>query len=100
VHWALGLAAMLTWVLMAYAFRYSSLASLTASLLAPVFYVLGSGGYWYTETSILLALCLMAALLALRHRENIVRLLQGKESRLGQDKSKDKSKDKAKKKPV
>jgi glycerol-3-phosphate acyltransferase PlsY len=57
-------------------------------LLAPVFYVLGSGGFWYTETSILVSLCVMAALLVLRHRENIVRLLQGKESRLGQGKKK------------
>ncbi|MCX7276320.1 MAG: glycerol-3-phosphate 1-O-acyltransferase PlsY [Burkholderiales bacterium] len=88
VHWALGLAAMLTWVFMAYVFRFSSLASLTAALLAPVFYVLGSGGFWYTETSILVSLCVMAALLVLRHRENIVRLLQGKESRLGQGKKK------------
>ena len=83
IHWALGLMAMLTWLIVAYAFRFSSLASLSAALLAPVYYVLWGGGPWYTETPVLLSICAMGALLVYRHRENIARLLKGTESRLG-----------------
>ena len=83
IHWALGLMAMLTWLIMAYAFRYSSLASLSAALLAPAYYVLWGGTAWYTETPVLLSICAMGALLVYRHRENITRLLKGTESRLG-----------------
>ena len=83
IHWGLGLMAMLTWLIMAYAFRYSSLASLSAALLAPAYYVLWGGTAWYTETPVLLSICAMGALLVYRHRENITRLLKGTESRLG-----------------
>jgi len=86
IHPALGLAVMLTWLLMAFVFRFSSLASLAAALLAPVYYVLGSGGEWYTDTAVLVSICVMGALLFYRHRQNIVRLLNGKESRLGKGK--------------
>ncbi|WP_310369746.1 glycerol-3-phosphate 1-O-acyltransferase PlsY [Rhodoferax ferrireducens] len=83
IHWALGLMAIITWLIMAYAFRYSSLASLSAALLAPVYYVLWGGTTWYTETPVLLSICAMGSLLVYRHRENIARLLKGTESRLG-----------------
>ncbi|MEO5796273.1 MAG: glycerol-3-phosphate 1-O-acyltransferase PlsY [Rhodoferax sp.] len=86
IHPILGLVAMLTWLLVAFVFRFSSLASLVAVALAPVVYVLGSGGAWYSETSVLVSISVMAALLFYRHRENIVRLLNGKESRLGKGK--------------
>ena len=39
------------------------------------------------ERSILAAICAMALLLVLRHRENISRLIAGKESRLGSKKA-------------
>ena len=42
-----------------------------------------SGGAWYAEGPVAMALFVMALLLAWRHRANIQRLLQGKESRLG-----------------
>lgn len=82
----LGLAAGAIWLLMAVVFRYSSLSSLTAAVVAPLVYVLASGTAWYAETPVLLALVAMAALLVYRHRENIQRLLAGTESRLGQKK--------------
>ena len=86
IHPVLGLAVVLTWLLVAFMSRFSSLASLAAALLAPVYYVLGSGGAWYTQTAVLVSLCVMGALLFYRHRQNIVRLLNGKESRLGKGK--------------
>lgn len=79
----LGLAVGLVWLGMAVVFRYSSLASLTAALAAPLVYVLADGGLWRTQEALGLATAGMAVLLVVRHRENIVRLWQGKESRLG-----------------
>ena len=79
----LGLATLLTWVIIAFFFRYSSLASLVAAVFAPFFYVLGGGVAWYADARVGLAIAVMSGLLAWRHRENIKRLMQGKESRLG-----------------
>ena len=88
IDWVLGLAAAVTWLIIAVFFRYSSLASLVTAVFAPVFYILGNGVAWYTERSIFVTLCLIAVLLVARHRENIMRLVQGKESKLGQGKKK------------
>jgi glycerol-3-phosphate acyltransferase PlsY len=83
----LGLATGLTWLIIAFFFRYSSLASLVSAAFAPCYYLLGDHIAWYAEAPIATALFAMALLLAWRHRENINRLLQGKESRLGAKKS-------------
>jgi glycerol-3-phosphate acyltransferase PlsY len=83
VHWLLGLACMGTWALVAYVSRYSSLSALSCAMLAPLYYVLGDRGLWYVDRSVLLMLVLMGALLIYRHKENISKLLQGKESKLG-----------------
>ena len=83
VHWLLGLACMGTWALVAYVSRYSSLSALSCAMLAPLYYLLGDRGLWYVDRSVLLMLVLMGALLIYRHRENISKLLQGKESKLG-----------------
>ena len=83
VHWLLGLACMGTWALVAYVSRYSSLSALSCALLAPLYYVLGDRGLWYVDRSVLLMLVVMGALLIYRHKENISKLLQGKESKLG-----------------
>ena len=61
----------------------SSLASLVSAVFAPVYYLMGDRLQWYAEKPITAALFAMAGLLAWRHRENIQRLLQGKESKLG-----------------
>ena len=79
----LGLATGLTWLIMAYFFRYSSLAAITAAVLLPVYYILGDGLAWYLDKSVLLALSLISLLLIYRHLENISRLIKGTESRLG-----------------
>ncbi len=79
----LGLATAATWLIMAYFFRYSSLASLTAALFAPVYYVFGDGAAWYMNKGVLLAVSVMSLFLLYRHAENIGRLANGTESRLG-----------------
>ena len=85
----LGLATAATWLIIAFFFRYSSLAALVAAVFAPLFYLLGGGVVWYAERSILAAMVAMSALLMWRHKDNIARLVQGTESRLGQGKKKD-----------
>jgi acyl phosphate:glycerol-3-phosphate acyltransferase len=83
IHPLLGIATGATWLIIAFFFRYSSLASLVSAAFAPAYYLLGDRIQWYAEASVAIALFVMAMLLAYRHRENISRLLQGKESRLG-----------------
>ena len=79
----LGLAAVLIWLGMALVFRYSSLASITAAVLAPVLYVLADGALWTMNKSAALGIAVMALFLLYRHAENINRLIKGTESRLG-----------------
>jgi acyl phosphate:glycerol-3-phosphate acyltransferase len=83
----LGVATGATWLIIAFFFRYSSLASLVAAVFAPAYYLLGDRIQWYADARIAFALFVMAMLLAYRHRENIARLLQGKEARLGAKKA-------------
>jgi glycerol-3-phosphate acyltransferase PlsY len=83
----LGIATAATWLIIAFFFRYSSLASLVSAAFSLAYYLLGNRVQWYADTRIALALFAMAMLLAYRHRENISRLLQGKESRLGAKKA-------------
>jgi glycerol-3-phosphate acyltransferase PlsY len=83
IHPLLGVATGATWLIIAFFFRYSSLASLVSAAFAPAYYLLGDRIQWYADASIAFSLFVMAMLLAYRHRENINRLLQGKESRLG-----------------
>jgi len=87
IDWVLGVATGLTWLIIAFFFRYSSLASLIAAVFAPVYYLLGDRVAWYADTPVAVALFVMALLLAWRHKANIQRLLQGKESRLGAKKA-------------
>ena len=82
IDWLLGLATLATWVIVAFFTRYSSLASMASAAFAPLFYLLGDRGPWYTERSVLLAIFMMGLLLVIRHRENINKLVSGKESKL------------------
>jgi glycerol-3-phosphate acyltransferase PlsY len=74
----LGLATLVTWLVVAYAFRYSSLAALIAAVFAPFYY-----GLLFGVDEILFAVIAMSALLLWRHRANIANLIAGKESRIG-----------------
>ena len=80
----LGLATVLTWLIVAYFSRYSSLAALVSAVFAPVYYLLCDGFIWRAEPSITLALAVMGALLIWRHAANISKLIQGTESTIGQ----------------
>ncbi|HTU54130.1 MAG TPA: glycerol-3-phosphate 1-O-acyltransferase PlsY [Acetobacteraceae bacterium] len=75
--WPVGLFSLLVWLAVAAVGRFSSLAGLAAFAAAPVFAaVLG-------ETRTAVFALLLAAIVFLRHRENILRLLAGTEPRIG-----------------
>ena len=79
----LGLGTMATWLIVAYFSRYSSLAAVAAALFAPAFYLLGAKVVWSGAPVIVLAIGAMSAVLLYRHKDNIARLIAGKESRIG-----------------
>jgi acyl phosphate:glycerol-3-phosphate acyltransferase len=78
----LGLAVLATWIIMAVFFRYSSLAALVASVFSPVYFF-----FLFGIQMELFAVIAMAALLVWRHKENITKLLNGTESKLGAKKA-------------
>lgn len=79
VAWSVALAAVATWLMVAKVFRISSLAALTAAVLAPLL-------LWLDNASqpILIMGWVMSLLLLWRHRGNIQRLITGEEGRIGQ----------------
>jgi glycerol-3-phosphate acyltransferase PlsY len=79
----LGLATMATWLIVAYFSRYSSLAAVAAAVFAPAFYLLGAKVVWSGAPVIALSIGAMSAVLLYRHKDNIARLMAGKESRIG-----------------
>lgn len=74
LNWPVALVFIASWLIIAALFRYSSFAALCAVLAASVTAIfLGPPGS-------AAAIAVMGAIVILRHRENIERLLQGKES--------------------
>lgn len=72
-----GIAACLTWAVVAALFRYSSLAALVAAALTPIWSVVFGDGSHFLLTA------LLAQLIFLRHKENIRRLVAREEPRIG-----------------
>jgi glycerol-3-phosphate acyltransferase PlsY len=81
--WPVGLLAGATWIVMAFLFRISSLAALTAAALAPVFVFLP---FVNRPPQIAYLALFMAILIYVRHTPNIRRLLHGEEPHIGGDK--------------
>lgn len=80
LSWKTGLICLVIGILVVLITRYVSLASILASIFAPVAIVLTTESidkYLYITTVIL------ALLSILRHKENIIRLCKGEESKLG-----------------
>ncbi|HZK98900.1 MAG TPA: glycerol-3-phosphate acyltransferase, partial [Caulobacteraceae bacterium] len=83
IGWPVGVAAAVTWLLVAAIFRYSSLASLSAAALAPVWLLVL---HQSSEPKLWLTVA-MAVLIFARHHQNIRRLLAGDEPRIGAPKA-------------
>ena len=75
----LGAGVLLTWILVAAALRYASLASVVAAVVAPFAMLM-----FFDRPIVALAVSVMSLLLIWRHWHNIVKLLTGKESRIGE----------------
>jgi glycerol-3-phosphate acyltransferase PlsY len=81
LHPLLGLGVLVSWLLIAFFFRYSSLAALVAAVFAPLWYL-----FLFRPDPIAAAVAVMSALLIWRHSGNIRNLISGRESRIGQKK--------------
>jgi len=81
LNWQVGLMLSGTWLVIAILFRYSSLAALTTSILAPIYM------WYFTNTNYAVMTCVMSLLLIYRHRKNIRNLVTGKESKIGAKKT-------------
>ncbi|MGQ9724325.1 MAG: glycerol-3-phosphate 1-O-acyltransferase PlsY [Tepidimonas sp.] len=83
----LGVAVLVSWILIAAFFRYSSLAAIVAAVFAPLYYWFGDGVAWEAHAPVGLAVAAMSLLLLWRHVDNIQRLLAGRESKIGANKT-------------
>jgi glycerol-3-phosphate acyltransferase PlsY len=79
IDWRVGLGTLVTWVVIAFFFRYSSLAALVAAAFAPFATALVLGFSVYAA-----AVLVISALLVWRHAENIKKLVAGIEGRIGE----------------
>jgi glycerol-3-phosphate acyltransferase PlsY len=79
LYWPAALAFAAIWIAVALAFRYSSLSALVASLVTPLL-------LWtvFNRVQIAEVSALLTVLLWIMHRENIARLLSGREGKIGQ----------------
>ena len=78
INWVLGLICCAAWLLTALVFRMSSLASIAAAITGPIYEFIQFGA----ETG--LVFTALAALVLVRHRENIIRIIKGEEPKIGQ----------------
>ena len=81
INWALGLATLGTWLIVAIFMRYSSLAALCAAVFAPLYFT-----FLFGVQPMGLAILAMSLLLIYRHRSNIRNLMNGTETRLSKAK--------------
>lgn len=79
LKWPVALVFAAIWLGLAYLLRYSSLSALVASVAVPLLLWLGFGERQMAEI-----MALLSVLLWFMHRENIARLLAGREGKIGQ----------------
>ena len=78
LFWPAAILFCLIWLAMAISFRYSSLSALVASFVTPLFFV------WIGELKLAALFAVLTLLLIYMHRENIRRLQDGTEGKIGQ----------------
>ena len=72
----LGLSFIIVWIVIAFISRYSSLSSIVASLIAPIYFFINSDNY------ISIFLLYLFFIIIVKHLENIKRLLNGAENKI------------------
>ncbi|WP_076407597.1 glycerol-3-phosphate 1-O-acyltransferase PlsY [Shewanella sp. UCD-KL12] len=75
----LALALIASWIVMVLITRYSSLAAIITAVLAPVY-------TWYLDDRFTIPVTMLSALIVIRHKDNIRRLLDGNESKVSRKK--------------
>lgn len=87
LFWPIGLLACASWLMTAMIFRISSLAALVTAAMTPLYFLFWFNlEFWNAEREMLLYAILaavLAGLIAFAHRANIVRLITGREPRIG-----------------
>jgi len=78
LSWPLALTCVVTWLVVAFTTRYSSLASLITLLLSPLYTAFISG------TDLVITCLILTLILVWSHRENIGRLVTGREPKIGE----------------
>lgn len=79
LKWSIALIFAAVWISIAYLTKYSSLSALIASLLTPLLF-----WFWVRDVQMAGLMAILALLLWFMHRENITRLLAGREGKIGQ----------------
>jgi glycerol-3-phosphate acyltransferase PlsY len=79
LKWPIAVTFAAIWLSVAYLSRYSSVSALLASVLAPLLL-----WFWAHEYQMAAVMALLTVLLWCMHRENIARLLGGREGKIGQ----------------
>ena len=72
----LGLSFIIVWIVTALISRYSSLSSIVASLIAPIYFFINSNNY------ISIFLLYLFLIIIIKHRENIKRLINTTENKI------------------
>lgn len=80
LSWPVGLIFCAVWLVIAFSQKRSSLAALTAAATAPIF-AFSLVDEWLAGTA-----ALLAVMLFYQHRENIIRLMNGTEPKIGSEK--------------
>ena len=75
--WQVALIFAVVWLVMAFLFRFSSLAALTAAVVVPI------ALYFLSAPQIAALFVVMSVIVFIKHRENISRLLAGTEGKIG-----------------
>lgn len=68
----LALSLIITWLVIALITKYSSMAAIITAILAPIY-------TWYFDVRFALPVAMLSALILIRHKTNIIRLLKGEE---------------------
>lgn len=80
LFWPAAIVFCLVWLATAFITRYSSLSAFVASLVTPIFL------WWFGQPALAALSVVLTLLMFYKHRENIMRLLAGTESKIGQKK--------------
>lgn len=74
LSWPVGIAVLMTWLAVYYLFKLSSLAALVSALFSPLYFYFIDGSVIFTVLA-----GLLSAMLILRHRSNIKKIIDGTE---------------------